>query len=52
MDRNTKKELLALFKRMLDEGLSSGKLGDLKPNGDGYKQVEYRITITKEERDV
>lgn len=52
MDKKTKKELLNLFKRMLEEGKDKGKFGDLKPDEGAYLQTEWTITITKEMRRV
>lgn len=48
-DKNTKKELLKIFKDMLESGNMKGKFGDLKPEADGgYLQTEWTITITKD----
>ena len=52
MDNKVKKELVALFKKMLDEGLESGKFGDLKPDEGGYLQTEYTITLKRETKRV
>lgn len=52
MDKNTKKALTDLFKRMLEEGMASGKYGDLVPGPKGYIQTEWKITLTKIERTV
>lgn len=48
-DKNTKKELLKIFKAMLDSGEMNGKLGNLKPEPDGgFLQTQWEITITKD----
>ena len=48
MDKNTKKELLKVFKDMLENNNMKGKFGDLKPEPDGgYLQTEWTITIDK-----
>lgn len=52
MDKNTKKELLNLFKQMLESGEMKGKFGDLHPTDNGYEQTEWTITIEKKTRAV
>lgn len=52
MDKKTKKELIALFKQMLETGTMSGKYADLKPDEGGYLQTEWTITLNREIRRV
>ena len=46
-EKEIKKELLSLFERMLNENKLNGAYAYLTPHGDGYKNTEYKITITK-----
>lgn len=46
-EKEIKKELISLFERMLAEDKPIGTYAYLTPTDDGYKNTEYKITITK-----
>lgn len=48
IDKKTKKELIALFKQMLDAGQLHGKYANLTPDEGAYLQTEWRITLERE----